>query len=106
MHMQYLFCLHLHDTNFWINWVQAAVFNQTEIAFALMDSGANLNYKNAQGKQSKLDHLKILFRLLINGIHRMRVANACHLRGGVAFVGQPEGFSFFYCAHRTELIKC
>ncbi|GMN42710.1 hypothetical protein TIFTF001_011925 [Ficus carica] len=29
---------------------QAAVFNQTEIAFALMDSGASLNYKNAQGE--------------------------------------------------------
>lgn len=28
----------------------AAVFNQTEIAFALMDSGASLNYKNAQGE--------------------------------------------------------
>ncbi|PON97154.1 Notch [Trema orientale] len=28
----------------------AAVFNRTEIAFALMDSGANLNYKNAQGE--------------------------------------------------------
>lgn len=28
---------------------QAAVFNQTEIVFALMDSGASLDYKNAQG---------------------------------------------------------
>uniref|UniRef100_A0A803QUA2 FYVE-type domain-containing protein n=1 Tax=Cannabis sativa TaxID=3483 RepID=A0A803QUA2_CANSA len=28
----------------------AAVFNQTEIVFSLMDSGANLNYKNAQGE--------------------------------------------------------
>nr|GMC51981.1 hepatocyte growth factor-regulated tyrosine kinase substrate [Ipomoea batatas] len=29
---------------------QAAVFNQTEIAFALMESGASLNYKNPQGE--------------------------------------------------------
>lgn len=28
----------------------AAVFNQTEIVFALMDSGASLDYKNAQGE--------------------------------------------------------
>ncbi|KAL5572267.1 hypothetical protein UlMin_021864 [Ulmus minor] len=28
----------------------AAVFNQTEIVFTLMDSGANLQYKNAQGE--------------------------------------------------------
>lgn len=28
----------------------AAVFNQTEIAFALMDSGASLDYKNPQGE--------------------------------------------------------
>ncbi|XP_019197004.1 PREDICTED: hepatocyte growth factor-regulated tyrosine kinase substrate [Ipomoea nil] len=28
----------------------AAVFNQTEIAFALMESGASLNYKNPQGE--------------------------------------------------------
>lgn len=47
----YFLCFHLYDINFWVNWVQAAVFNQTEIAFALMDSGANLNYKNAQGNQ-------------------------------------------------------
>ncbi|CAJ1940618.1 unnamed protein product [Sphenostylis stenocarpa] len=28
----------------------AAVFNQTKIVFTLMDSGANLEYKNAQGE--------------------------------------------------------
>ncbi|KOM33329.1 hypothetical protein LR48_Vigan01g288500 [Vigna angularis] len=27
----------------------AAVFNQTDIVFTLMDSGASLEYKNAQG---------------------------------------------------------
>lgn len=30
--------------------MQAAVFNQTEIAFALMDHGASLVCKNSQGK--------------------------------------------------------
>ncbi|RXH74865.1 hypothetical protein DVH24_029586 [Malus domestica] len=29
---------------------EAAVFNQTEIVFALMDGGASLDYKNAQGE--------------------------------------------------------
>lgn len=38
---------------------QAAVFNQTEIAFALMDSGANLNYKNAQGNNNYFSQMEI-----------------------------------------------
>lgn len=33
--------------------IQAAVFNQTEIVFALMDHGARLDCKNSQGKWSQ-----------------------------------------------------
>lgn len=29
--------------------MQAAVFNHTDIVFALIESGASLDYKNAQG---------------------------------------------------------
>lgn len=35
-----------------ILFIQAAVFNQTEIAFCLMDHGAKLDCKNSQGNYS------------------------------------------------------
>lgn len=34
--------------------MQAAVFSQTDIAFALMDHGASMDCKNSQGRRSQL----------------------------------------------------
>lgn len=39
----------MFDINIWIYWVQAALFNRTDIVFILMESGASMDYKNAQG---------------------------------------------------------
>ena len=39
--------------------LQAALFNQTDIVFILMDSGASLDYKNAQGNYLSSKNLSI-----------------------------------------------
>lgn len=45
-------CIFLFICNSYLfqHFLQAAVFNQTDIVFILMDAGASLEYKNAQGK--------------------------------------------------------